>query len=143
NTINSMFTSVAPWAYNMVFKNAPLRRLANRMVGFHPDRTMPLLSRYTLKSWFKKQPAANSGGPRVYFFCDEFTNYNDVEIGKKAIVALQKLGYEVLIPEHAPSGRPQLSKGLLREARKLAERNVTLLKDLITRETPLVGIEPS
>lgn len=143
NTINSMFTSVAPWAYNMVFKNAPLRRLANRMVGFHPDRTMPLLSRYTLKSWFKKQPPVNPGGPKVYFFCDEFTNYNDVEIGKKAIMALQKLGYEVIIPEHSPSGRPQLSKGLLREAQKLAERNVTLLKDLISRETPLVGIEPS
>src|SRR5690606_6347818 len=127
----------------MVFKSTALRRVANRIVGFHPDRTMPLLHRQTLRSWFKKQPVKNPAGPKVYFFCDEFTNFNDVEIGKKAIQVLQKLGYQVVIPDHSPSGRPQLSKGLLKEAKKLANRNVSLLKDLITRETPLIGIEPS
>lgn len=143
NRLNTIFTAVAPWAYNMVFKNTALRRVANRIVGFHPDRTMPLLHRQTLRSWFKKQPVKNPAGPKVYFFCDEFTNFNDVEIGKKAIQVLQKLGYQVVIPDHSPSGRPQLSKGLLKEAKKLANRNVSLLKDLITRETPLIGIEPS
>ncbi len=134
--------SYVPWAYNVIFKNAPLRRIANRMVGFHPDRTMPLLHGETLKGWFKKQPKTTSE-KKVYLFCDEFTNYSDVEIGKKAILTLQKLGYEVEIPDHAPSGRPQLSKGLLKDAKKIAEQNVKALKDLISHDTPLVGIEPS
>ncbi|MEZ4903078.1 MAG: hypothetical protein R2822_15620 [Spirosomataceae bacterium] len=56
---------------------------------------------------------------------------------------LEKLGYEVVIPEHIESGRPQLSKGLLKDAKKIANQNVQLLKDLITTDTPLVGIEPS
>ncbi len=35
---------------------------------------------------------------KVYLFCDEFTNFNDTEIGIKAILLLEKLGYEVIIP---------------------------------------------
>ncbi|AYQ34627.1 FAD-binding and (Fe-S)-binding domain-containing protein [Runella sp. SP2] len=139
--------SYVPWAYNLVFKNAPLRRIANQIVGFHPDRTMPLLHNTTLKNWTssREQGARGKGqaSGKVYLFCDEFTNYNDVEIGKKAIQLLEKLGYEVVIPEHGPSGRPQLSKGLLKDAKKIAEQNVQLLKGLISDQTPLVGIEPS
>src|SRR5690606_39220830 len=36
-----------------------------------------------------------------------------------------------------------LSKGLVRKAREIANRNVQYLKDLITAETPLIGVEPS
>ncbi len=138
--------SYMPWAYNLIFKNAPLRRIANQVVGFHPDRTMPLLHSKTLRQAAPRLTSANSPKGNkglVYLFCDEFTNYNDVEIGKKAIMLLEKLGYEVIIPDHAPSARPQLSKGLLKDAKKIAEQNVRMLKDLITEKTPLVGIEPS
>lgn len=135
--------SYVPWAYNLVFKNAPLRKIANRVVGFHPERTMPLLHSTTLKKWFDQRKKGASTGRKVYLFCDEFTNYNDVEIGKKSILALEKLGYDVIIPNHAPSGRPQLSKGLLKDAKKIAEENIHLLKDIISYDTPLVGIEPS
>ncbi|AEI47450.1 FAD-binding and (Fe-S)-binding domain-containing protein [Runella slithyformis] len=139
--------SYVPWAYNLIFKNAPLRRIANRAVGFHPDRTMPLLHSKTLKQWFENRKIPTSGVQsqtgKVYLFCDEFTNYNDVEIGKKAVQLLEKLGYEVSIPEHAPSARPQLSKGLLKDAKKIAEQNVRMLRELITAQTPLIGIEPS
>jgi Fe-S oxidoreductase len=79
----------------------------------------------------------------VYIFCDEFTNYNDAEIGRKTVLLLEKLGYEVVIPEHTESGRSYLSKGFVKEAQKLAIQNVNLLKDLITYDTPLIGIEPS
>jgi FAD/FMN-containing dehydrogenase/Fe-S oxidoreductase len=144
--MTGLAAAVAPWGYNLIYKNPFLRKIANRIVGFHPDRTLPLLHNTTLKRWFSgrgDKPNRQSNGRTVYFFCDEFTNYNDVEVGKKAIEVLEKLGYEVRIPEHAPSGRPQLSKGLLREAKKIANQNVSGLKQLITAETPLVGIEPS
>ncbi|MCE6990846.1 FAD-binding and (Fe-S)-binding domain-containing protein [Dyadobacter sp. CY323] len=136
--------SYVPWAYNLIFKNAPLRRLANSVVGFHPDRTMPLLHTTTLKKWYdQRKKGALKSERKVYLFCDEFTNYNDVEIGKKSVLTLEKLGYEVIIPDHAPSGRPQLSKGLLKDAKKIAEENIRLLKDIVSHHSPLVGIEPS
>ena len=80
---------------------------------------------------------------KVYLFCDEFTNYNDTETGIKAILLLEKLGYEVVIPKHEESGRAWLSKGLVRSAKKIAEKNIRLLSPLVTAETPLIGIEPS
>jgi Fe-S oxidoreductase len=66
-----------------------------------------------------------------------------VEIGIKAIKLLNRLGYQVIIPDHEESGRTYLSKGLVRQAKSLANANVRKLKDLITNETPLLGIEPS
>jgi Fe-S oxidoreductase len=54
-----------------------------------------------------------------------------------------RLGYEVISPQHLDSGRAQISKGLLRDAQRLAIRNVELLKDVITDSTPMIGIEPS
>ena len=56
---------------------------------------------------------------------------------------LEKLGYEVIIPKHEESGRTWLSKGLLRDAKKIINKNISLLKDLITENKPLIGIEPS
>ena len=84
-------------------------------------------------------------GPKgtVYLFADEFTNYNESDIGIKAVILLEKLGYRVLIPRHRESGRTFLSKGLLRSARKIAVKNILMLRDVVTDERPLVGIEPS
>ena len=137
--------SVAPWAYNFIFKTDFTRRIANRMVGFHPDRTMPLLHSRTLRSWFKSNKEVNSfrDDKKVLLFCDEFTDFNDVEVGKKLILLLQRLGYQVLIPNHVESGRTYLSKGMIREAQKIAIQNVNLLKDVVTAEIPIIGIEPS
>ncbi|GAB3321388.1 FAD-binding and (Fe-S)-binding domain-containing protein [Larkinella ripae] len=145
----SGLASWVPWAYNAVLGTESLRRVANRVIGFHPDRTMPLLHSTTLRKWIERKKGGEEerkkqgSSSKVYLFCDEFTNYNDVEVGKKAVLLLKKLGYEVIIPEHGESGRAALSKGLLRQAKRLAEKNVRMLKDLITTETPLVGIEPS
>jgi FAD/FMN-containing dehydrogenase/Fe-S oxidoreductase len=152
----SGLASYVPWAYNFVFGTPALRRAASRLVGFHPDRTLPLLSKQTLRRWMRsrqlavgsKQKKMNSlptatANCKLYLFADEFTNFNDAEIGRKAVELLERLGYEVILPKHTDSGRAYLSKGMLDEARKLANRNVELLRDLISEGTPLVGIEPS
>ena len=76
-------------------------------------------------------------------FADEFTNFNDAQVGIKFIRLLDRLGYRVVIPEHYESGRAAISKGMLKRARRLAIRNVKAFKDLVSKDIPLVGIEPS
>jgi FAD/FMN-containing dehydrogenase/Fe-S oxidoreductase len=147
----SKVASYVPWAYNFIFDTPILRKIANTVVGFHPDRTMPLLANKTFEKWWKNGESSTTHNSqltthnlkKIYLFVDEFTNYNDVEIGIKAVKLLNRLGYEVIVPKHVESGRPQLSKGLLNDAKKLANQNVSMLKDLISEETPLLGIEPS
>ncbi|MDP3392752.1 FAD-binding and (Fe-S)-binding domain-containing protein [Sediminibacterium sp.] len=127
--------------YNIVFGTAVLRKLANRLVGFHPERSMPLLSNQTLQRWHNQRVALFNR--KVYFFCDEFTNFLDSAIGQKAILLLEGLGYQVIIPKHVESGRSYLSKGLVRKAAAIANQNIELLSPLVSLETPIVGIEPS
>ncbi len=115
----------------------------NSLIGFHPKRKIPGYSLQSLRSWAKKQSPQPGVKGKVYLFADEFTNYQESEIGIKAILLLNRLGYEVVIPKHRESSRTFLSKGLVREAKKIATDNVMLLKDLISSETPLLGIEPS
>ncbi|UZR94696.1 FAD-binding and (Fe-S)-binding domain-containing protein [Chondrinema litorale] len=143
SALNSL-AAVTPGLYNFTFSNPLTSKIAKSITGFAPERSIPLLHKTTLKKWFKKRKkTATDSKKKVYFFCDEFTNFNDVPIGQKAIQLLEKLGYEVIIPTHVESGRTFLSKGILLEAKELAIRNVNLLKDLITNETPLIGLEPS
>jgi FAD/FMN-containing dehydrogenase/Fe-S oxidoreductase len=137
--------SFAPWAWNAVFGTPALRRFANRLSGFHPERTIPLLGKSTLRGWLARRttrtnPASNG---KVYLFADEFTDSFDVTAGIAAVEVMEALGYEVLLPPHVESGRSALSQGLLRHAGQLARRNVALLKDVVSADTPLVGIEPS
>ncbi len=145
----SAVASKAPWAYNFIFSNALTSGIAKKFSGFAKERSIPKLGKVTLRKWYQKNKATNFGissksnQGKVYLFCDEFTNYNDLSIGITTIKLLAQLGYEVIIPEHWESGRTYLSKGLLDGAKKMAEHNVALLQDLITESTPLVGIEPS
>ena len=142
---SSRLGSLAPGLYNFMMTNGQVSKLVKKLSGFAVARSMPTLYKTTLKSWYKKNRAGKktTGGKLVYLFCDEFTNFNDTEIGIKTILLLEKLGYEVIIPEHIESGRAWLSKGLVREAKKIANKNIALLSGLITEETPLIGIEPS
>src|SRR5688572_13694618 len=142
--------SMAPRLYNFMMTGKPIAPVIKRLSGFAMDRSMPTLYKTTLKSWYDKHrklfgegDSHKSKTKKLFLFCDEFTNYNDTAIGIKAILLLEKLGYEVIIPEHKESGRTWLSKGLLRKARKIANENIRLLHPLITAETPLIGIEPS
>jgi hypothetical protein len=125
--------------------------LAKSVMGVAQKRSVPKLASKTFSKWFQKQHVASNLSSRatsrdlkkVYLFNDEFTNYYDVEIGKDAITVLEKLGYEVVVLNHKESGRSFISKGFLKEAKEVCNKNITLFKDVITKETPLVGIEPS
>jgi FAD/FMN-containing dehydrogenase/Fe-S oxidoreductase len=138
--------SIWPQAYNFFVSNRFTGNAIKKLSGFAVKRSMPHLYKTTLEKWYrawKRATPQNENARRVYLFCDEFTNYNDTEIGITAIKLLHKLGYEVIIPQHIESGRAWLSKGLIREAQKIVNRNVSLLAPLVTNDTPLIGIEPS
>ncbi|MEO8614275.1 MAG: FAD-linked oxidase C-terminal domain-containing protein [Luteolibacter sp.] len=145
-TQSMRLASLAPWAYNFIVTSPTLSGWVKQLSGFAPKRSLPTLHKTTLAAWHAKHAnpgSLNYPNGRVHLFCDEFTNYNDTQVGIKAVELLNRLGYEVVIPEHVESGRAHFSKGLIRDAQKFAIRNVELLKDIITDATPLIGIEPS
>ncbi|MEL6134036.1 MAG: FAD-linked oxidase C-terminal domain-containing protein, partial [Bacteroidota bacterium] len=135
---------------NFFLSNSLTSGVLKSVLGVAPKRSLPTLYKTTLKNWFKinepeLQQLAKKGGRKgsVYFFFDEFTEYNDTEIGTKALLLLASLGYEILFHEHAESGRAYISKGLLKEARQMAMYNVSTFRHLISDDIPLLGLEPS
>jgi Fe-S oxidoreductase/FAD/FMN-containing dehydrogenase len=143
-TASAKLGSIAPGLYNFVMQNKLLGGIIKRAVGFAVERSMPAISKQTLMAWYRKNYVAPQHPvKRVYLFCDEFTNYNDAHIGIKAVQLLTALGYDVVIPVHEESGRTWLSKGLVRKAKIIANKNIELLSAVVYDKSPLIGIEPS
>ena len=143
-TASAKLGSIAPGIYNFVMQNKMLGGIIKRAVGFAVERSMPTISKQTLMAWYRKNYVAPQHPvKRVYLFCDEFTNYNDAHIGIKAVQLLTALGYDVVIPVHEESGRTWLSKGLVRKAKIIANKNIELLSAVVSDKSPLIGIEPS
>jgi len=134
NKIGSLFPSLT----NLVLNTY----VTKSIMGISLKRSVPKLTPKTLKSWHKKQTHSSSK-KIIYVFCDEFTNFYDTEIGKDTVIVLKRLGYNPTFIKHPESGRSFISKGFLKEAKDVANKNISIFKDLITNKTPLIGIEPS
>lgn len=130
--------SFVPYIYNFMASNRLTSALLKKLAGFAPERQIPLIRK-------SQQPRAKSQQltKKLYLFLDEFTKYNEPSLAHTFIALMNHLGYEVIIPRHTESGRAAISKGCMRQAKRHADKNIRLLKDLISEQTPLVGIEPS
>lgn len=120
--------------------------IIKNIIKFATERDIPTLSRVTMRTAVKRenqQHKSQATKGKVYLFADEFTNFQEAELGLTFAKLLLHLGYEVEIPKHVESGRAAMSKGNLKLAKRFALKNVNFLKDKITAQTPLVGIEPS
>jgi FAD/FMN-containing dehydrogenase/Fe-S oxidoreductase len=145
--LNGLAT-IAPGIYNWMINTTVTSNFIKKTAGFAQKRSLPGLQATTLRSWLRKQwPREKAALPvatkQVYLFCDEFTNYNDIHIGIKAVQLLQRLGYDVKVINHPESARAWMSKGLLRKARNYAEENVRIFSAVINDNIPLLGVEPS
>ena len=129
--------AMMPGIYNWFATNRWTSTMLKKIVGFAEERRIPKIGDWRLKIEDLKFEK------RVYLFLDEFTRYEEPELVETFVRLMNRLGYEVIVPKHTESGRAAISKGCLRMARRYAEKNIRLLKDLVSDETPLVGIEPS
>ncbi|MEA3460362.1 MAG: FAD-binding and (Fe-S)-binding domain-containing protein, partial [Bacteroidota bacterium] len=145
--INSM-GMIIPSVFNWFATSKLTSSLLKWMLGFATRRSIPILGKMSLRSWAGRHlenlnAALPDEAPEVVLYVDEFSNYNDTNLGILSIRLLNKLGIRVIIVNHPVSGRTYISKGLLKKARQIARKNVELLSELVGPDRPLVGIEPS
>ncbi|UCH24692.1 MAG: FAD-binding protein [Trueperaceae bacterium] len=134
---------MAPLA-NAMLPLKPVRALIERTVAVDRRRVLPRYARESFASWAKNRPPSRSGSEStVALFADTWTTYHEPELGKAAVAVLENLGHRVEIVPYRCCGRPQISKGLLADARKLARQNVAALKPYVERGVPIIGLEPS
>ncbi len=133
---------------NALLPSAPVRWAMEKLVDVDRRRVMPRYARETFKHWFERErerASVRTAGAdrRVALFADTWTMFNETAPGQAAVRVLEALGYAVELVPYGCCGRPQLSKGLLREAKGMARRNVERLHPYVERGIPVVGLEPS
>lgn len=141
-TISQKLGSYVAPVYNFFAKNEFTSGVIKNVLGFASKRSLPSVHGTTFSQWVKKQPVQHASR-KVYLYSDEFTDFNDTPIGITAFKLLTALGYQVEVPQLLESGRTYLSKGFVKKAKNIANKNVSRLDGLISEETPLIGIEPS
>jgi Fe-S oxidoreductase len=145
-TLQRYASYVAP-LYNFMVEFPLTSSLVKLAMGFSIERSLPTVQFTSLEKWFEryaqKNPQDAYENGFVYLLADEFTNHNEVPLGQKTVKLLNQLGYGVQIPKGIVTGRSFISKGMLIEAKALANANVDQLADLISSDQPLIGIEPS
>ena len=116
--------------------------MLQRLIGIHPARRLPPFAARP----FHRQSATSIGAddrPVVVLLVDYFINYHEPQIAADAVRVLEALGFAVKIEAPFAAGRTLISRGLLDQARALAERNLDLLEPHVTAGHRIVGLEPS
>ncbi|TML15082.1 MAG: FAD-binding oxidoreductase [Actinobacteria bacterium] len=135
----------APGVVNALTQSPGLARVAKAVAGMAPEREFPAFAPQTLQAWFATRGSAgNPTGKTVLLWPDTFTNHFHTEVGVAAVEALDRAGYNVVVPEgHLCCGRPLYDYGFLGLARLYLERTIDRFRDEIRAGIPIVGIEPS
>ncbi|MBI1896796.1 MAG: FAD-binding protein, partial [Acidobacteria bacterium] len=125
---------------NAAIRSAAGRWVNERLIGLDRRRTMPAWSRLTFARWAARNGRRDGA---VLLFNDTFTNYYDPPVGIAALDLLDAAGLRAGVAANGCCGRPLISKGLLREARRAAERNTEALYPAAQAGRKLVFCEPS
>ena len=135
--------------YNFAAHWRPTASLIKHIVKFAPERSIPPLSKKTMRHLVEGEGTERHGftleiqsKKKVFLYADEFTNQQEAELGLTFAKLLMRLGYQVVIPDLLESGRAAISKGCLKRAKVIAKENVKRLSRYESL-TCLVGIEPS
>ena len=136
-TMAALGSRLAPLS-NWILGTLPVRAVNEAVLGIDRRRRLPQFASTPLT-----RLTGRWQGHEARLFVDTFTNFYDPEIGVAALHVIEAAGVGVSLAANGCCGRPQISKGLLPEARELARRNAYLLYEDAAAGRPIVFCEPS
>lgn len=131
--------SVFPRLSNFMLTN-PVGLLGAKLIGLPTERPLPTYAAQR----FSRLPAGHYSEPDGILVIDTFTEYNHPEIGEAIVKVAQAMGAKLNVmrlPGQGCCGRPAMSKGLLDQAKRMANANIDHLRH--QDNTPLIFLEPS
>ncbi|MFA9426367.1 anaerobic glycerol-3-phosphate dehydrogenase subunit C [Natronorubrum sp. A-ect3] len=133
-----------PRTANFVMGLSVTQWLGEKTLGITSEREFPEFATETFREWWTKrggnatskqraqEARAKRGSPkdghkRIAYFHGCYSNYNTPEVAKALVRVYEHFGYEVMVPEQSCSGTPMFANGMLEDARRAAETNVSEL----------------
>lgn len=137
--------SLAPTVANFALHNPLSRRLAESVMGIAKEAPLPRWSTSgTLRDWLQRTARRRlRSDKKVIYFHGCATMYYEPYVGKAAILVLEHLGYEVIVPPQNCCGLPMLSNGEFNAARGYHQRNVATLAGFARAGFPILGTSTS
>jgi len=140
--------SRVPRLTNAVLNNSLVQWLNEKTLGITAERDFPEFATETFREWWAARGGAaesrerarehreRRGDPvdadkKVAYFHGCYSNYNTPEVGRALVRVFEQFGYELVVPDQKCSGTPMFANGMLADARRHAEVNVSSLSDLI------------
>lgn len=134
--------SIFPKLSNRLIDSVFIKKGLEKIAGISISRKLPKFSDQTFRNWWGSHQK-NESTSKVVLYVDLFTNYHEPEIAKSAVHVLEKIGYEVIVPNTTQLGRVHISKGFLKEAKNIAHEVISEWIGYAKSQTPVVGLEPS
>ena len=141
-TLAKLASATAPVS-NWLLRRAATRAVMESLVGVDRRRTLPAFSRKRLRARLSPLGQGTGESGKVVFFPDVYADYNDPELGVKAIKILLELGYRVEVPKLRWSGMPYLSYGDINKATVVAKLNLDTLRPYLDQGYSVVSTEPT
>ncbi|ELY51861.1 anaerobic glycerol-3-phosphate dehydrogenase subunit C [Natronorubrum bangense] len=133
-----------PRTANFVMGLSVTQWLGEKTLGVTSEREFPEFATETFRKWWTKRGGnatskqraqearaqrgdAESEDKRIAYFHGCYSNYNTPEVAKALVRVYEHFGYEVMVPEQSCSGTPMFANGMLEDARRAAETNVSEL----------------
>jgi L-lactate dehydrogenase complex protein LldF len=141
-TLAKMASATAPLS-NWFLRRSATRAVMQSLVGVDKRRTLPSFSRKRLRSRISGLGSGTGEAGKLVFFPDIYADYNDPELGVRAIKILLALGYRVEVPSLNWSGMPYISYGDIAKATTVTKKNLDRLKPYLDDGYLIVSTEPT
>ena len=145
---SAWFASKVPRLANVAMNFGPARWVMEKTLGVTSEREFPAFATQTFREWWADRGGATESRERarearermgdspdadkkVAYFHGCYSNYNTPEVGKSLVSTFEQFGYEIVVPKQRCSGTPMFANGMLDDARRGAEVNISSFADLV------------
>ena len=139
--------STFPRLSNFLLNNRVVQWFNERTLGITSERDFPAFATETFREWWVKRGGEaesrrraaerraelgiENTEKRVAYFHGCYANYNTPDVARAMVRVFEQFGYEIVVPKQGCSGTPMFANGMLKDARRDAETNISTLSDLI------------
>lgn len=143
DAIGALGSATAPlsnWANGF----GPNRILMEAVIGIHRDRKLPKFHHKTFERWFRERGGGRvKEGRKLALFYSCSVNYNEPQVGRDAVLVLEKNGCALTCPKQVCCGMPYLDGGDIARATENARKNIAALVPLVEAGADVVVPQPT
>ena len=105
--------SLAPKIFNLTFSFTPINRMVKKILGIHPQRSLPKIAHENFFTWAHKRALDREPDqlPKAAYFAGCTAGYLFPEVARATVAVLAHNGVSVYVPPQQCCGMPTLLEG--------------------------------